>query len=277
MAEFDDGPNDHPFASSVRRVVHDTFITGLAVVVPLVVTLMVISFVFNWVYRYIDMFSGHLTNLPVVSMQPGFLNLNPDTFVEILIPLAFVAVVFVVGGIVRGSSYGERGVDYFDYVMELLPGVGSVYESFRQMSDVMLESDSESFREVKLVEFPSEDAYTLGFVTTESPPELTDAAGHDEMLTMFLPLAPNPIMGGHLVHMPADRVADVDMSVEEGIQAIVTSGVAISDLDHEGRTQGGVSADRLRELTREAKERRSDRDAASTDGTAEFADGGSSG
>ncbi len=242
-----DGTVDHPFATSVRRVAHDTFVTGLAVVVPLIVTVMVLMFVFNWIYKYIDIFSDQLTRLPVVSTSPGVLNLQPQTFIELVIPVAFVAVVFAVGAVVRGSSYGERGVDYFDYVVELVPGVGSVYESFRRMSDVMLESDSESFREVKLVEFPSEEAYTLGFVTTETPDELADPTGHDEMLTMFLPLAPNPIMGGHLVHMPADRVIDVDMTVEEGIQAIVTSGVAIGEAGH---AADGVSSQRLHQLTR---------------------------
>ena len=247
MSDSDGARADHPFATSVRRVAHDTFVTGLAVVVPLVVTLMVLMFVFNWVYKYIDVFSDQLTKLPVVSTSPGVLNLSPQTFLDILVPVAFVVVVFAVGAVVRGSSYGERGVDYFDYVVELVPGVGSVYESFRRMSDVMLESDSESFREVKLVEFPSEGAYTLGFVTTETPDELADPAGHDEMFTLFLPLAPNPIMGGHLVHMPADKVLDVDMTVEEGIQAIVTSGVAIGEA---GDAADGVSSERLNQLTR---------------------------
>jgi len=111
---------------------------------------------------------------------------------------------------------------------------------------VMLESDTQSFRDVKLVEFPHEGAYTLGFVTTETPPELAEPAGHADMLTLFLPLAPNPVMGGHLVHMPADRVMDVDMTVEEGIRAIVTSGVAVGG--GSGVTSGGLSADRLRDL-----------------------------
>ena len=272
MSDPDGGRADHPFATSVRRVVHDTFITGLAVVVPLVVTLMVSMFVFNWIYRYIDAFSDQLTKLPLVSASPGVLNLRPETFLELLIPVAFVCGVLAVGAIVRGSSYGERGVDYFDYVVELIPGVGSVYESFRQMSDVMLESDSESFREVKLVEFPSEGAYTLGFVTTETPDELAGPAGHDRMLTLFLPLAPNPIMGGHLVHMPADRVLDVDMTVEEGIQAIVTSGVAIGEADH---AADGVSAERLHRLTRgdEAERRFPSTESVAGDGGNESRDG----
>jgi hypothetical protein len=66
------------------------------------------------------------------------------------------------------------------------------------------------------------------------------------MKTLFLPLAPNPVMGGHLVHLPEDRVIDVEMTVEEGIRTVVTSGVAISDADGDGRS--GLSEEQLRGL-----------------------------
>ena len=36
-------------------------------------------------------------------------------------------------------------------------------------------------------------------------------------------------MGGYLAHVPADRVHDVDMTVEEGIRTIVTSGIAVGE------------------------------------------------
>jgi uncharacterized membrane protein len=38
---------------------------------------------------------------------------------------------------------------------------------------------------------------------------------------MFLPLAPNSVMGGFLAHIPEERILDVDMTVEEGIQSSV--------------------------------------------------------
>jgi hypothetical protein len=64
------------------------------------------------------------------------------------------------------------------------------------------------------------------------------------MLTLFLPLAPNPVMGGHLAHIPEDRVYDVDMTVEEGIRTIVTSGVAVS----EPAGDDGLTEERIADL-----------------------------
>jgi len=70
------------------------------------------------------------------------------------------------------------------------------------------------------------DLVSEAFVTTETPVQLTEPAGGAETLTLFLPLAPNPVMGGHLVHILAEKVMDVDMTVEEGSRATGTDGVA---------------------------------------------------
>jgi uncharacterized membrane protein len=41
--------------------------------------------------------------------------------------------------------------------MESIPAVGRVYTSFNQMSSLLLNSDTDSFQEVKLVEYPTEN------------------------------------------------------------------------------------------------------------------------
>ncbi|MFB6095895.1 MAG: DUF502 domain-containing protein, partial [Haloferacaceae archaeon] len=232
---------------SARALLRESFISGLAVVVPVLITVLVLTIAINSVYKYLDLFSSSLAGLPVVTVVPGVLNVSPETLFELAIPPLLLCSILLVGIVMNSSRYGERAVDYFDYAISEIPGVGSVYESFRQMSDVMLESDTQSFRDVKLVEFPHEGAYTLGFVTTETPDPLREPTGHERMVTLFLPLAPNPVMGGHLVHVPEETVMDVDMSVEEGIRAVVTSGVAVSGGD--GATGDGLSPAELRELS----------------------------
>lgn len=237
---------DERVRRSMRAVVREAFVTGLAVVVPMLITVIVLAVALNYVYTYLDVFSDVVLQMSPQLYVPLYDGLvQREQLVEVLTPLVLLWTILVVGLVVNSSRYGERAVDYFDYAITRIPGVGSVYESFRRMSDVVLESDTQNFREVKLVEFPHEGAYTLGFVTTETPEALRRPAGHAEMLTLFLPLAPNPVMGGHLVHMPADRVMDVDMTVEEGIRAVVTSGVAVADTTG---SRAGLDEERLRGL-----------------------------
>ncbi|QLG62684.1 DUF502 domain-containing protein [Halorarum salinum] len=237
---------------SVRTTFRGAFVTGVAVIVPLVITAVVLAVAGRYVYTYLDLFSTVVlrlhreagVGLPVGNL--GFVTVSRERVVELLTPVVLLSLIFVVGLFVNSTRFGGIAIDYFDAGIAAIPAVGSVYESFRRMSDVMLEDDTQNFRDVKLVEFPHEGAYTLGFVTTETPEALRVPAGHERMLTLFLPLAPNPVMGGHLVHMPAGKVKDVDMTVEEGIRAIVTSGVAVSG----GRPgSGGLSESELRELS----------------------------
>jgi uncharacterized membrane protein len=227
---------------SVTDVVRESFITGVAVMVPVLVTTFVFAVLFNTLYRYLALVAALFSLSDRITLIPGLVSLPAELLLELSIPVFVLCGVFCVGFLVERSRYGEQAVDYFDRAATRIPGFGSIYESFRQMSDVVLSSDTESFREVKLVEFPHEGSYTLGFVTTETPDALSEPTPHDEMVTMFLPMAPNPVMGGHLVHLPADRVMDVDLTVEEGIQTIVTSGVAIADSDLESGLSGAEIA-----------------------------------
>ncbi|WP_313695825.1 DUF502 domain-containing protein [Halorarum halobium] len=238
--------------TSLRNTVRGAFVTGVAVVVPLLITAIVLAVAGQYVYTYLDLVSDGVLGLsqetqftiPVGNF--GFLTVDRASVIELTTPVVLLSLIFLVGLFVNSTRFGGVAIGYFDAAIAAIPAVGSVYESFRQMSDVMLEEDTQNFRDVKLVEFPHEGAYTLGFLTTETPDALREPAGHPEMQTLFLPLAPNPVMGGHLVHMPTEKVMDVDMTVEEGIRAVVTSGVAVSE---GSATSSGLSESELRELS----------------------------
>ncbi|WP_144797787.1 DUF502 domain-containing protein [Halorubrum depositum] len=215
-------------------------LTGVAVIVPSVITLAVLGFVFNAIYDYLDAFSTAV--LPL--LPPSTLPVDREVAIEVATPVVFVGTILLIGVAVESTRYGERAVDYADYAIEQIPGVGSVYQGFRQMSDAMLESDGGNFQEVVLVEFPTEDVYTLAFVTSETPDAVAGPAEGGEMRTLFMPMAPNPVMGGHVLFVPERRIVDVDLSVEQGIRALVTSGVA---LERAAADAEGVSPAQVRD------------------------------
>ncbi|QHS16290.1 DUF502 domain-containing protein [haloarchaeon 3A1-DGR] len=243
---------DRPLVGTLRR----GFLTGVAVLVPLVITLIVLTIAFNYVYHYLDLFSNAILPFSPRIVVPFVGAIGRELLVEIATPIVLFLIILGVGVAVNASRYGALAVDYFDHLVERVPGIGAVYESFRRMSDVMLESDGENFQEVVLVEFPTDDTYTLAFVTSRTPAAIAEPAGNERegMRTLFMPMAPNPVMGGHVLFVPESRIVDVDLTVEEGIQALVTSGVAIGDEAGAdaggGSTSDGVAAETLRDLSR---------------------------
>lgn len=220
MYEPEAGPGD---GTTLGKRVKRTMITGIAVTVPLIVTLFVVGFVVNFVSGALNPLVGLIESIPGLSDVSGVV-------VKIVALLGVLIGMFLIGLVTERQPADRAEQNSFDRAMERLPGIGSIYTSFNEMSQLLLESDTDSFQEVKLVEFPSEGSYAIAFVTAETPETVTQATDHGPMETLFLPMAPNPVMGGHVISVEESRVIDVDMTVEEGIRTIVTSGVAFEEL-----------------------------------------------
>lgn len=227
---------------SVYRAMLNVVLTGIAVILPVVITIFVLKAALDMitsalapVVEVLNYF-GILWNIKadgglITALQEIGLYSNVGAFLSEIIAVFLLALIVVGVGAVAQMRHGDRLIDYFDGILMALPGIGSIYKSFRRMSDVVLESDTDHFQSVKLVEFPHDETYVLGFETAGAPEAVNDTAGHEDMVTLFLPLAPNPVMGGFLTHVPGDRVADLDMTVEEGVQSIITSGIATGQVE----------------------------------------------
>jgi uncharacterized membrane protein len=236
-----DGDTPAGMEARVRTRLRDAMVTGIAITIPVIVTVIVLGFVVNFISNTLN---------PVVDVvDTAFGSSPPDPAVKVLAAVTLVLTILAVG-LVAQRSPSERSVENsFDQMMARIPGIGSVYTSFNEMSELLLDSDTESFQEVKLVEYPDEGSYTVAFLTADTPARIEHATGHDEMQTLFLPMAPNPVMGGFVIHVSEDRIIDVDMTVQEGIRSIVTSGVAVEDA-----TEDTLSASELADLAHDPDE-----------------------
>jgi uncharacterized membrane protein len=227
-----------PTRAELTETVRQAFITGATLTIPGIITLIILTVVLNFVSNLVPDGVVEVAN----SVWPG--QALPAAVVEGITILALVALILAVGFVAERTA-GDAHAERFHGWMESIPGLGSVYTSFNEMSELLLDSDTDSFQEVKLVEYPTEGSYVVAFLTASMPEDIESATGNEEMVTLFVPMAPNPVMGGFVIHVDADRVVDVDMSVEEGIRSIVTSGVATGE---GGPQAAGVGERELREL-----------------------------
>jgi len=232
---------------SVYQQVLSTLLTGVAVILPLVVTLYILDVAFGFIASALNPFikvlqwAGLIAGVRQLGVVQFLLQTNiivsEVQLVTDLIAVVILAGLVVVLGVVGRLRIGEALIGGIDRAIVAIPGVGTVYKSFRRLSDAMIESEMENFQEVKLVEFPRDGTYTIGFKTADAPNSVRVSAMEEEMETVFLPLAPNPVMGGFLAHIPTENVEDVDMTVEEGVRSIITSGIASGESVQE--TGGG--------------------------------------
>lgn len=222
---------DETVTDSLTGFLRRAFSKGLIISLPLLITVVVFIFVVNFVAGLLD--PAVIVLRETVGAAEGL----PD-LVNAGLALAILTLLVLLVGISAESGPGNGRLEHgLESAMEDVPGLGSVYTSVEEISEMVIDSDTESFREVKVIEYPSEGTYALGFLTAGSTGVVGDATGEDEMVTVFVPMAPNP-MGGFLIHVPTDRAYDVDLTVEEGIQTVLSTGVTLEDEDVEDLESG---------------------------------------
>ena len=175
---------------------------GLLVLVPLVVTLVVIRFLFN----AIDGFSQPLTERLVGRVIPG-------------LGLVLTIALIWLTGLLSSNLIGKKFLELFGRLLENLPLVKTVYTASKQLVEAVSPGGRRAFQRVVLVEFPQKGTFALGFVTGNGIGSL-DAS----TLSVYVPTALNPT-SGFLIFAKESDILDPRLSVEEGIKLVVSGGV----------------------------------------------------
>ena len=153
---------------------------------------------------------------------------RPDNLLGFHVPglgviLALVALLFT--GIIAANILGRRLVGLWESMLERIPLVRSIYSAAKQLLQTFLSSDSKSFRKVLLVEYPSKGLWTLAFLAGEPVGEVQAKTAKD-MLTVYVPTAPNPT-SGYVIFIAKDEVIELDMSVEDAMRMIISLGMVV--------------------------------------------------
>lgn len=197
-------------------------INGIILTIPLVVTLLVLLVVVDFVLGILS---------PVVGGVAYVWPNEPPTVVIQLATLLSLFAFFVLIGLVAEQTPGRHLSKRVHATVETIPGVSTLYESIRRASDILVDDETDQFKEVKLVEFPHEGAYMFGFLTADTPTEIERSADESAMMTLMVPLGPNPTTNGYVMHVPVENVYDVDITVEEAVRSIATLGVSVDRLE----------------------------------------------
>jgi uncharacterized membrane protein len=187
------------------------FITGLLVLVPLFITVWVIS-------SLIGMMDQSLFLLPE--------NWRPKAQLGLEIPgvgaLLTLLIIFVTG-LIATNFFGKQLILLWEAMLARVPVVKSIYASVKQVSDTLFSDSGNAFRQAVLVQFPRQGAWTIAFVTGKPG---GDVANHlpGDFVSIYVPTTPNPT-GGYFLMMPRTDLIELDMSVDEALKYIISMGV----------------------------------------------------
>jgi len=195
-----------------KRSVRRYLVAGVLVWLPIVATIWVVSFMLRIMDR------------TMLLVPPAY---RPEALVGFALPgagLLLALIVLLLTGLLVTNLIGRQLVVWGEDLLNRIPVVRTVYGGVKSFAESVF-SQSNSFRKVVMIEYPRNGLWSLGFLTAEDVPEVSQRTG-EAHVAVYISSALNAT-AGFLVMVPRSSVVELDMSVDAALKMIITCGVVV--------------------------------------------------
>ncbi len=199
------------------------FLAGLLTVIPLWITWLILSFLFN-------LLSG--IGNPVVRLLaklsrphfPGVGDLLDSTIFQSLLAFVLVVVLLYLLGWFTTIFVGRQLLTWFEAMVDRIPVVKKIYGASKQLMSLLQNKPGHEVQRVVLIDFPSPEMKAIGLVTRV----ITDSYSGRKLAAVYVPTTPNPT-SGYLEIVPVERLISTNWTMEEAMSFIVSGGAVAPD------------------------------------------------
>jgi uncharacterized membrane protein len=198
-------------------------IAGFFIILPLIVTILLLTYIFDKVNRYITPYVFKLFKLLKIGIQSDQLT----TIALGIIGFIFTIFIIYVIGLLGTNIIGKRLITAFDNIMLRVPLIKGIYGGARQLMQALSVDKMAGFERVVLIQYPRKGIYALGFATSETA-EGIEKNIQQELMNIFIPTSPFPA-SGMLILVPRKDVIFIDISLEDAFKLIVSGGIVMPE------------------------------------------------
>ena len=191
--------------NSITQSIRSKLFAGLATLLPLYLTYVVIKFLFE----SLEKMSGPILKQFGLDI-PG------------LGIILTVVLVYVLGLIVT-NFLGKKIFNIGESIVKRVPIVNMIYTTLKQITDTFTKGTTDAFEGVVYIQYPRKGLWTMAFISGESKNKDDIPYYH-----LFVPTTPNPTSGFFLMIPQADAIP-TGMTVEEGLKTIISGGLLAPD------------------------------------------------
>ncbi|MFK5968738.1 MAG: DUF502 domain-containing protein [Candidatus Marithrix sp.] len=204
-------------------------ITGILTVIPISLTWIVFDFLFIQLSKIgTPLMMALAETLQKASPNLAKFILTLDPFVSSIFAVILTLLALYLLGWMATLVIGKRIIGLFDSFMEQVPFVKTIYGSTKKFLSA-LQTEPGSVQRVVLIEFPSPEMKTVGFVTRI----LTDDDTGQKLAAVYVPTTPNPT-SGYLEIVPLDKITSTDWTMDEAMAFIISGGtIAPNSLNYD--------------------------------------------
>ena len=185
------------------------FLTGLAVLIPIVITVYVIAGLFRFADGILGKYINHYVYLYFGVTLPGL---------GIIFSIIIILFVGALASFARLRMFKKLELFFLKF-----PLVGKIYNPSKRIVGFLFSQQKPAFKKVVLVEYPRKGVYSLGFITNETSSKVTEKTGK-KMLNVYISSSPSPLTGFTLL-VPEEEVIFLDITVEEAMRIIISGGM----------------------------------------------------
>ena len=195
----------------IRKIINylwKLFLNGLLTILPIALTIAIFKITFTFMISWLE---------PLRPFVPSYLVDIP--YGEIILAIALI---FVFGTILKIFILRSI-INTIENILIRLPLVRPVYSGIKQLVQALSAQDKITFQKVVLIEFPRKGMFSLGFLTSELPPDLAPTK-EEKFYNIFIPTTPNPT-SGYFVILPERDIKLIDITRQEAMAMIISGGI----------------------------------------------------
>ena len=251
---------EHTLAKSTQKPrggLTRAFITGLATLLPTVLTIIIITVSYNFLdekiaqpitslirkgfhselakeYFWKDLWKLQDWQMDEVVDESGLPERAGDIpfsqQVERISPnwLGFVIAIFLVLAVGIGfrGVLGRQALKLIEGLIKRIPFIKIIYPYAKQVTEFFFEEKNKiEYDTAVAVQYPRIGIWSLGFVTSSGFKTIREKHGAP-MVAIFIPSSPTPITG-YTILVPQDEVIPLDLSVDEVLRFTISGGVIV--------------------------------------------------
>jgi uncharacterized membrane protein len=228
------GERESSVASTFMQDFKRFFFRGLAAVMPTVLTIALLVWLFNlvWVYAASPI-NEAIKGLLSWALEAGYLsgwwreNLFEKWDAYKLSWMGFilaVVAIYIFGRFV-GSFFGRWIWRRIEGGFFRMPVIKAVYPQVKQVTDFLLSERKIPSSRVVAVEYPRKGIWSIGLVTSPGLRTIQEST-HTPLLSIFIPSSPTPVTG-YTITARADEVIELPMTIDEALRFTVSGGVIV--------------------------------------------------
>ncbi|UCE40839.1 MAG: DUF502 domain-containing protein [Candidatus Aminicenantes bacterium] len=194
-------------AQKILKKIRKYFVTGMIVIIPIWVTILILRAVANLIQSAFDL------------LPPS---VHPRTYISFFgIELVIALVLILIIGLLASNFFGKKFLKLGEWVLTKIPVIKTVYQGVKHLTVGVL-GEKQMFSKFVLLEFPIKGLSFIGFVTGEDTHLIHNRDGK-KMLKIFIPTTPNPTSGFFCI-ASEEEVTYLEISVDEAFKLIISAG-----------------------------------------------------